>query len=284
MCRFVLYSGNKILLHDVLIKPSNSLISQSFNARETDKPLNADGFGLGWYDHTIDEFPAVFKSLQPAWSNLNLVSLSAKIKSSNFFAHVRAASEGCITDVNCHPFQFEKYLFMHNGTVYGFKLIRRCLSDALDDDIYNWLKGQTDSEHVFALFIQTMRDHQLNSAKLDDFINGLKLTIDRLSSMLAIKKADPLMFLNLAITDGIRTIACRYISDISKKANTLYYAIGDCFIYQQNSACLHPVQAKPGAILISSEKLTDYDLEWKDIPSNHCIAINEDFSLKMQQI
>ena len=37
-------------------------------------------------------------------------------RSSLVFAHVRAASLGSsVTEANCHPFAFSRYLFMHNG-------------------------------------------------------------------------------------------------------------------------------------------------------------------------
>ena len=46
MCRFLAYLGEPILAEDLITKPENSLIHQSFGAREMDEPLNGDGFGL----------------------------------------------------------------------------------------------------------------------------------------------------------------------------------------------------------------------------------------------
>jgi len=163
MCRFIAYMGNPALLHDILVKPTNSLINQSMHAQESEHPLNGDGFGLGWYEHSIDDTPGLFKSTQPAWNNLNLVSLTGKIKSSLFFAHIRAASQGGVANDNCHPYSFNNLLFMHNGTIHGFQIIKRHIRKNLDDDIDDWIKGQTDSEHFFALFIQTMRDNSLST-------------------------------------------------------------------------------------------------------------------------
>lgn len=113
--------------------------------------LNADGFGIGWYaepmyqaklqvDEVLSpqtkrrkrtdsvgaavviernrqyETPCVFTSVTPAWNNRNLFQLADKVRSPLFFAHVRAASSGSpTTEANCHPFTFDKFLFMHNG-------------------------------------------------------------------------------------------------------------------------------------------------------------------------
>ena len=57
MCRFVAYSGLPLLLADLLYVPSDSLIRQSYHARERREPLNGDGFGVGWYVPEIDPTP-----------------------------------------------------------------------------------------------------------------------------------------------------------------------------------------------------------------------------------
>ena len=49
MCRFVGYKGAPIQIADLLIKSDNSLIVQYINAKESVKPVNGDGFGVGWY-------------------------------------------------------------------------------------------------------------------------------------------------------------------------------------------------------------------------------------------
>lgn len=82
-----------MLLSELLVLPANSLIHQSYGARERREPLNGDGFGVGWYAPGDFE-PAVFRSITPAWNNHNLLDLSRHIRSACFFAHIRAASSG----------------------------------------------------------------------------------------------------------------------------------------------------------------------------------------------
>lgn len=78
MCRFIAYLGHQILLDDVLYKPENSLIQQSFQAKEIEEPLNGDGFGVGWYEHNIDPKTGLFRSIQPAWNDVNLNYMAKK--------------------------------------------------------------------------------------------------------------------------------------------------------------------------------------------------------------
>ena len=51
---------------------------------------------------------------------------------------VRAAMPGMpVSEQNCHPFQWSRYLFMHNGVVGGFMRIRRALLATLSDSAYD---------------------------------------------------------------------------------------------------------------------------------------------------
>eukprot|EP00158_Paraphelidium_tribonemae_P007224 Partr_v1_DN28159_c4_g1_i2_m56092 putative glutamine amidotransferase len=54
MCRFLLFTGRQpITLADLLTKPAHSIINQSFDSKlrlDLHRPLNGDGFGVGWYD------------------------------------------------------------------------------------------------------------------------------------------------------------------------------------------------------------------------------------------
>jgi predicted glutamine amidotransferase len=72
---------------------------------------------------------------------------------------LRAASPGMlVSEVNCHPFQYGKFLWMHNGWLAGFMKFKRQLRRSLSDDIYNLIQGTTDSEHAFAVFLNKLVD------------------------------------------------------------------------------------------------------------------------------
>ena len=49
MCRWLAYSGSPVLLEELLIKPTHSLIDQSLHSRLGAETTNGDGFGVGWF-------------------------------------------------------------------------------------------------------------------------------------------------------------------------------------------------------------------------------------------
>src|SRR5437588_2246294 len=159
MCRFLAYKGSPILMDKLLYQPKNSLIHQSFEARERREPLNGDGFGIGWYVHDIAPTPVVYLSVRPAWNDFNLRSIAPRTRADCMFAHVRAASTGDVTEINCHPFNYNDLLFMHNGDIGGFDKLRRPLRRRLSDAVDQWIRGQTDSEHFFGLFLDIFLGH-----------------------------------------------------------------------------------------------------------------------------
>ena len=285
MCRLVAYLGGDVLLDDVLVKPVNSLVSQSLKARETDIPTNGDGFGLGWYAPAISEEPALFTAISPAWSNRNLVNLSAKIKSPAFLAHVRAASEGGVTTYNCHPFMYKQWLFMHNGGVGAFMQIKRHLRHLLDDDIYNWIKGETDSEHFFALFLQLAKGHDLT--KLDVVADVFEETIRQVLELVQRFDLSDESYFNMVISDGRRMLASRFCSDPKITPESLHYALGNRLISRavdHSGDLLLQAQGAQNCILIASEQLSDVAHEWHDVPPNHLIMVEHDMQTKLRAL
>ncbi len=149
MCRWLAYTGSPILLTDVLYTPVHSLIDQSLHSKLGAETTNGDGFGIGWYDAAA--VPGVFRSTEPAWNDQNLHEIAGHVTSPLFFAHIRAAIGSSVQQTNCHPFRYDRWLWMHNGYIGGFATIKRDLVLAIDPSLFGEIKGQTDTEVLFYL-------------------------------------------------------------------------------------------------------------------------------------
>ncbi len=279
MCRFVAYLGQKILLEEVLVKPVNSIIRQSLQARETSFPTNGDGFGLGWYAPSISSEPALFTSISPAWNDRNLLNLTAKIKAPCFFAHVRAAGTGSVSTYNCHPFVHGPWMLMHNGDIDDFMLVKRHLRRLLDDDIYNWIKGETDSEHLFALFLQLAKGKDLK--KLSVIAEILYSTFDTINQLVKDFGHHNSSFFNVCLTDGHRLIASRYTNDKNHLPESLHFFRGPCFKPQGSAEGESSNKNTTQSVVIASEKLTDLNNDWLDVPVNRLLLVDSDHTIQI---
>jgi len=149
VCRWLAYTGAPTRLTEVLYTPVHSLIDQSLHSRLGAETTNGDGFGVGWYDAASE--PGLFRSIEPAWNDLNLRELAGHISSHLFFAHVRAAIGSAVQQTNCHPFRHGRWLFMHNGSIDGFAAVKRDLVLAVDESLFPEIQGTSDTEVLFHL-------------------------------------------------------------------------------------------------------------------------------------
>jgi predicted glutamine amidotransferase len=84
MCRCLAYSGDPVLLDELLYKPEYSLIVRSLHSRLGAETTNGDGFGVGWYG--AQSTPGLFHSVEPAWNHRNLRELATHVASALILA------------------------------------------------------------------------------------------------------------------------------------------------------------------------------------------------------
>lgn len=275
MCRFLAYKGTPILMDQLLYQPKNSLIHQSYHALERDDPVNGDGFGIGWYVPEISPEPVRYLSTKPAWNDRNLRALAPKTRAGCFFAHVRDANIGGVTELNCHPFQYHNLLMMHNGHIEQFGNLKRPIRRILRQNIYNWLSGETDTEHFFALFLHFLYPKKTENFLTEDYQEALFAAIRHLHALNAEIQPGCHYYLNLAITDGRIVLACRYDSNPEIESPTLYYSSGGYFDCSDGICRMHPPKNNEHAVLITSEKLTAARKDWHLIPELHMMTVSE---------
>jgi predicted glutamine amidotransferase len=281
MCRFLAYSGEPILLEDLLLRPERSLVAQSLAAAEDEDRVHADGVGVGWYQREISPFPAVFRWAGPAWSCANLRSLCALTRSSCFLAHVRSASPGLeVTELNCHPFSFGPFLWMHNGTLGGHQELRDWARRFLSRAAFAPIRGTTDSEHLFALFIEEWLqagEPQEPGALLDCLRRTLSLVRD-VQEQGGVTEPSTL---NLALSDGVTTIVTRAASP-GERPLSLHLARG---VRPESSRRPSPGSASAGAgadarggaeggVIVASEPLFAAS-QWEAVPPQHAVVVRE---------
>ncbi len=278
MCRLLAYLGRPITISSLLYQPYHSLIKQSREAQESKVMVNGDGFGISWFIDKKDK-PGLFKTLNPAWNEPNLYELCQTTLSHCVSAHVRASTIGRISRINSHPFRFNNLSMMHNGSIAGFLDIKRSIQNKLCDDTYNWIEGQTDSEHFFALFVNYMMklNFDLQNPSLTEMLTTFEACIATMIDLLNQHSDHKTFSLNTIITNGKQLLATRYAND-PNEMRTLYYLTGNHYECANEGHTIvthddaHP-DAKP-MIIIASERISDQNQEWVAIPPNHAVTVS----------
>lgn len=283
MCRLLAYLGSPIVIDKLLYQPKNSLVNQSINAREIEEPLNGDGFGIGWYVPELHEEPVTFVSVNPAWSNRNLRNLAPKVRTECFIAHVRAASVGEVSESNCHPFQYKNLLMMHNGGVENFSRIKRKLREPLSDDLYNWIKGQTDSEHLFAYLLNHLFAGPDTEITPEAVMSAFEKTFEDLKAIMKDQGIHDAAYLNMVVTNGSFFVGTRYTTDPTQEPLTLYHSEGGRYVVEDGISFMVAPEDDDQAVLVVSEKLTE-ESHWTAIPANHFVIVDHSLNVRVRPI
>ncbi|HEV7372127.1 class II glutamine amidotransferase [Arenibaculum sp.] len=256
MCRWLAYAGRPIFIDTLLFQPCNSLIHQSLSAQRGHVPTNGDGFGLGWYAERPR--PGLYRDTMPAWNDINLRSLADQIRSPLFFAHVRASTGTATARVNCHPFRFERWLFMHNGKIGGWRTVRRDLEQLIAPELYAFREGATDSEVFFYLLLT-------NGAQADA-AHAFRESVRQVEAVMAAHGVEEPFRMTAALTDGERLVAARHSSDGASPS--LFYATGGDISVDQGSCRF---EASRGSVLVLSEPLDGIDAVWREVPEDRLL-------------
>ncbi|MBD3663293.1 class II glutamine amidotransferase [Sulfitobacter aestuariivivens] len=211
MCRWAAWQGAPLFLSQMISAPEHSLIQQSREANKCKTAINADGFGLAWYDKRPT--PGLYRDVYPAWSDPNLLALADQVQARLFMAHVRASTGSATSRNNCHPFVQGRWSFMHNGQVGGFSRFRKAADMLIPDSLYADRKGASDSEALFLVACGLGLDTDPKGA--------LAAAIARFEHLSREAGEEPHMRCTAALSDGEVLYAVRYASDTL--APSLFY-------------------------------------------------------------
>jgi glutamine amidotransferase len=263
MCRWLAYSGSPLELDELLYKPAHSLIDQSLHSKLGVETTNGDGFGVGWYSGEAG--PGVFHGIGPAWNNQNLRHLCGHIKAPIVLAHIRAATGTAVQETNCHPFQFGRWLWMHNGSIAQFHALKRDLTFAVDPDLYPFIGGSTDSETMFFL--------ALTFGLREDPVTAVSRMVGFVEKVAADHGVPDAMQMTVATSDGESVWSFRYSTE--HHSRSLFYSTNVQALrgmYPGNPA-LETLSDE--ARLIVSEPLGDLPGAWNIVPESCYGVIKE---------
>jgi glutamine amidotransferase len=164
------------------------------------------GWGLGFYQggevlmrrRPIDERPEI-----------DVAKLVADVRADLVVGHVRHATVGALRTENTHPFRYRQWLFAQTGTVPGFDQVRERLSASVPDFLRSGIRGDTDAEVLFHVFLSFLHD----AGRLNDGLVEAALVREALRSSLAVvdgmtaEVGAEAAKLNLMVSNGDQLVA-----------------------------------------------------------------------------
>lgn len=236
-----------------------------------------DGWGIGSY-----QFGEVLLRKRPTDPReaVKLLDVIRDLRTGCTLAHVRTATVGPRSIDNTHPFRHHQWLFAHAGTLPRFAEVRRALLAEVPEHLTRTLRGDTDSEVLFALYLSALyRTGLLDDPDLDrsvimaclgeaiDVVDrvcgpdaGLNLIVTHGRAMVALRRGAPMSYTR---RHGIRDCAvCRKPPEISGREarridhETLRYVViaGDAAV---TAPGWHEVPESPRGTFLAVDRALD---------------------------
>jgi gamma-glutamyl hercynylcysteine S-oxide hydrolase len=116
MCRHLGWLGEPRSLASLVLEPPSGLLVQSYAPRRQKHGLmNADGWGVGFFDNGVARR---WRSAAPLWGDTSFASVAPALSSDCVVAAVRSASIGMPIEPSASaPFTDGQWLLSHNGLV-----------------------------------------------------------------------------------------------------------------------------------------------------------------------
>ena len=188
MCRHLGWLGEPRSIASLVLEPPSGLLVQSYAPRrQKHGVMNADGWGVGFFDNGIVRR---WRSAAPLWGDASFASISPALSSGCIVAAVRSASIGMPIEPSASaPFSDGQWLLSHNGLVDQAVL-------PLSAEVSRLAESTVDSALLAALI----------------FDRGL----DRLGdTVMEVAAADPNARLNILAANGSRLLATTWGDTLS---------------------------------------------------------------------
>lgn len=252
MCRllFLLGSKNKKeLVENFLSKSVGEVESKTeeFKATVMEEDNYLDGFGFVWLNNNTKKEDGrvwdIYKN-EKSYDKVNkeeteiiddiLNELDTK---EVVVGHIRRKKIGGKSYENTQPFIFENQIFCHNGLIKSFsskkKNIKKKIRERISQNFLKEIKGKTDSEYLFFLFltfveeIESLKDKNPKTKMHEVLIEAIKEMIVFLESL------NVLIYLNMIYCNNEFALITRYVinkQNDTQEAPTLFYNKNDGFI------------------------------------------------------
>ena len=128
-----------------------------------------DGWGLG---ATGPEQTVLFKAPRAAGTDPHFAGVARTLRAPAIVAHIRKATVGSVQRSNAHPFRHQRWVFAHNGSLFGFDALRPRMWARIRPGLRALVRGSTDSEVLFFYLLSALEQAGEAAAQAGEAIRG----------------------------------------------------------------------------------------------------------------
>lgn len=265
----------------VVTSTAQRSLTRAGNALRHQSREHPHGWGIGWWEGPRNRVVHLERGAGAAHAEQAFERVAAGVSATQAIAHVRRASVGPPGLANAHPFRHGRWLFAHNGTVANWERARAGIEAEVDPAFLAGVRGETDSERLFALFLTRLsrRRDPGDEATPAEVRAALAETVAVVAA-----HADPGAAVRSSTTflvgDGNLLAACR-------RGRTLHVSTHKraCAARASCPRLVKECEAPPreGApahhLLVASEPLSPDDV-WEEVPEDGMVSIDRELRVE----
>jgi len=255
MCRLFLLLQNQEGPKKNTVSLLESFLAQSIHVKKTtpgvqnprDLHQHCDGFGFAYQKTQNNDANkwSVYKKphISKEDSDIDRV-LETVAESPVILGHIRSASKGmAVAYENTHPFHYKNQVFMHNGQIHGFTpSIRSALAKHILPKFRPAIKGNTDTEVLFYLFLTSLEKMQLSEQMKSEKTTQLSHFKDHANSLIEAFQRTVSILKNASIREFAGNIVF---------ANKTHILVTRYLLYDAAAAADFPKKQTPNSLYIS---------------------------------
>jgi glutamine amidotransferase len=243
-----------------------------------------DGVGLGYYqadEPLLKKRPAEKAADRSAGdAGLDLAAMFDGVSSTAALLHVRRGTVGGWHEANTHPFRFRRWLFAHVGDIPRLEAARGELMAGLPPFLSRNLRGETDSELLFHLFLKvlfkagTLNNQDMPVEQVAAYLAEALQLLDGLPG----ERAGPGTFA-LCVTHGQAMVA-------ANRGVSLHYShregLHDCPKHPPSERN-DPSHGRFKGILLGAD-MADPGHQWREVADGSLVTVSGTLELKVTHL
>lgn len=276
MCRmFGFRSAVPSRAHRSLVVAENALAAQS--------QRHPDGWGIGWF---VDDDAYVIKSANAAHASQRFERASHALTSHTFLVHVRRATVGDVDPINAHPFRFGRWLFCHNGTIFGFDQLGPWMQAATHPDLDPQVLGDTDSERLFLWLLSRLDAEGLDrsgrspsdAARVAGVVRTALADLDAEAQRRGLERP----ICNVLLTDGRVLVGHKAGMPLFVSSQKFHCAeFPTCKAPKWCMEVVRPANGRVNHLLVASEPIAADENRWEPLQDGTTLALSDDMHLTL---
>lgn len=268
-----------------VLSGAHKSLHEAENAIAVQSLKHPHGWGIGWF---VEEEVCVLKTGNAAHECDRFRAASKRLTSNTMLVHVRRATVGSIEHLNAHPFHYGRWLFAHNGTVFGMEDgLRAWMLEQIDEGFAPLILGDTDSECLFYFLLSALADNGVDRSGRGVVDPDTVLQVVRRALWALDKEARARSLerpiVNLILTNGNTFLAHRAGMPLSLSTQKRYCPdFETCTsISKVCMDAMRPAHLPVNHLLVASEKIAADENIWEDIEDGSSVLLYPDFRLRI---